>query len=164
MGDGPVEGSRYRGNVLDIHGEHIVLGGKTFIKEHFSVFVLGYHGSHFGMPYGDYWVRALRYIIVLSLCIFQFVKRGAYDVKALYDPHGIYRYSNGLNWRALLTLVLTVTPNLVRLRVRIISAVSCCSQPGLINAVNPDIYIGNISWYYAPGFITGCKPVFFLFV
>lgn len=112
----------------------------------------------------DYWVRALRYIIVLSLCIIQFVKRGAYDVKALYDPHGIYRYSNGLNWRALLTLVLTVTPNLVRLRVRIISAVSCCSQPGLINAVNPDIYIGNISWYYAPGFITGCKPVFFLFV
>ncbi|KAK0238804.1 permease for cytosine/purines, uracil, thiamine, allantoin-domain-containing protein [Armillaria nabsnona] len=68
----------------------------------------------------DYWVRTLRYFIVLSLCIFRFVKRGAYDVKALYDPRGIYRYSNGLNWKALLTLVLTITPNLVRLRVRII--------------------------------------------
>ncbi|PBK99342.1 cytosine-purine permease [Armillaria gallica] len=81
----------------------------------------------------------------ISACLtadYWFVKRGAYDVKALYNPHGIYRYSSGLNWRALLTLVLTITPNL----------------PGLINAVNPDIYIGNISWYYAPGFITGYIP------
>lgn len=49
-----------------------------------------------------------------------------------------------------------------KIRARINFAVSSCSQPGLINAVDADIYIGNISWYYAPGFITGCKLVFFL--
>lgn len=65
------------------------------------------------------------------------VKRTAYHVPELYDPRGIYRCSAGVNWRAAATLVLTITPNL----------------PGLINAINPDVPIGNIAWWYAPGFI-----------
>ncbi|GJN90661.1 hypothetical protein Rhopal_003673-T1 [Rhodotorula paludigena] len=75
------------------------------------------------------------------------VKRKAYHVPELYDPRGIYRYSGGCNWRAAVTLVLTVTPNL----------------PGLIHAINPDIYIGNIQWWYAPGFITGYVPAVLVF-
>ncbi|GAA5975902.1 hypothetical protein JCM11641_002833 [Rhodosporidiobolus odoratus] len=70
------------------------------------------------------------------------VKRQAYHVPELYDPHGIYRYTSGMNWRAFVTICVTVAPNL----------------PGLINAINPDVYIGNISWYYAPGFITAYIP------
>ncbi|GAA5825162.1 hypothetical protein JCM3770_006900, partial [Rhodotorula araucariae] len=70
------------------------------------------------------------------------VKRKAYHVPELYDPRGIYRYSSGVNWRAAATLVLTVTPNL----------------PGLIHAINPDVKIGDIAWWSAPGFITGYVP------
>ncbi|GAA5856827.1 hypothetical protein JCM8547_008862 [Rhodosporidiobolus lusitaniae] len=70
------------------------------------------------------------------------VKRTAYHVPELYDPHGIYRYSGGLNWRALVTIIVCVAPNM----------------PGLINAINSDVAIGNISWYYAPGFITAFIP------
>lgn len=65
------------------------------------------------------------------------VKRRAYHVPELYDPRGIYSYWHGTNWRAVATLILTVPPNL----------------PGLINAINSDIDIGGIKWYYAPGFI-----------
>ncbi|KAF7785216.1 hypothetical protein Agabi119p4_1381 [Agaricus bisporus var. burnettii] len=68
------------------------------------------------------------------------------DVPALYDPNGRYRYWNGINWRALVTLVVTVTPNL----------------PGLIHNINPSIFVGdasfmfNVSWmtgFFATGFI-----------
>lgn len=57
---------------------------------------------------------------------------------ALYEPHGRYRYTYGVNWRALVALIISVTPQL----------------PGLINAVNPSIPIGgikyltNFNWYF----------------
>lgn len=34
------------------------------------------------------------------------------DVPALYDPHGRYNYLYGWNWRALLTMLISVCPNL----------------------------------------------------
>ncbi|KAL3459105.1 permease for cytosine/purines, uracil, thiamine, allantoin-domain-containing protein [Aspergillus heterothallicus] len=34
------------------------------------------------------------------------------DIPALYDPHGRYRYWNGVNWRALLALLIALGPNL----------------------------------------------------
>ncbi|KAG8827743.1 hypothetical protein FRC19_000752 [Serendipita sp. 401] len=64
------------------------------------------------------------------------VKRGAVDVPALYKPRGRYRYHGGVNWRAVLALVVSVPPNI----------------PGLINAINPKIdvhggiYPYNIAW------------------
>ncbi|ORY84069.1 NCS1 nucleoside transporter family [Leucosporidium creatinivorum] len=76
------------------------------------------------------------------------VKKRAYHVPELYDPRGIYRYEAGFNWRAVVTVIACIAPNL----------------PGLINAVNPDIDVGNISWYYAPGFITGYVPACVLYV
>ena len=69
---------------------------------------------------------------------FFLVKRGHIDVPALYEPHGRYRYTYGVNWRALVALIVSVTPQL----------------PGLINAVNPAIPIGdakyltNFNWYF----------------
>ncbi|BGP16330.1 hypothetical protein JCM10213_009167 [Rhodosporidiobolus nylandii] len=100
----------------------------------FLTFISGYAiflGPFAGMLTADYFL----------------VKRQAYHVPELYDPQGIYRYSAGLNWRALATICLTVAPNL----------------PGLINAINPDIYIGNIAWYYAPGFITAYIPAILVY-
>uniref|UniRef100_A0A8H7TUX6 Uracil permease n=1 Tax=Bionectria ochroleuca TaxID=29856 RepID=A0A8H7TUX6_BIOOC len=38
------------------------------------------------------------------------IKRRKYNVPALYDPHGIYRFGWGGNWRALVTTVLIITP------------------------------------------------------
>ncbi|KAM3083987.1 hypothetical protein ACMFMG_001908 [Clarireedia jacksonii] len=40
------------------------------------------------------------------------VKKQHIDVPALYDPQGRYSYWNGINWRALLSLVIAVAPNL----------------------------------------------------
>ncbi|GAA5820202.1 hypothetical protein JCM11251_005524 [Rhodosporidiobolus azoricus] len=75
------------------------------------------------------------------------VKRTAYHVPELYDPNGIYRYSAGANWRAVATICLVVAPNL----------------PGLINAINPDIDVGDISWWYAPTFLTAYVPAVFVY-
>lgn len=38
------------------------------------------------------------------------IKRRKYDVPALYDPHGIYRFGWGGNWRALITTALIIIP------------------------------------------------------
>ncbi|KAF7920209.1 uncharacterized protein EAE97_011550 [Botrytis byssoidea] len=40
------------------------------------------------------------------------VRKQHLDVPALYDPLGRYRYAYGVNWRALLALLLAVCPNL----------------------------------------------------
>lgn len=49
----------------------------------------------------------------------------------LYQNEGIYRYKGGVNWRAVVTLVVVVPINL----------------PGLINAINPAVPIGNFSYF-----------------
>lgn len=44
---------------------------------------------------------------------FFLVKKCRYDVPALYDLRSIYRYNKwGINWRALIALVVAVGPNL----------------------------------------------------
>ncbi|KAK7033133.1 permease for cytosine/purines, uracil, thiamine, allantoin-domain-containing protein [Favolaschia claudopus] len=64
------------------------------------------------------------------------------DVPAMYDPHGRYRYWNGINWRAAVALLFSVTP----------------SMPGLAASINPNLDVGNgshlfdIAWLY--GFFT----------
>ncbi|KAG9103519.1 hypothetical protein FRC06_010201 [Ceratobasidium sp. 370] len=54
------------------------------------------------------------------------VHKGKIDVPALYKFDGRYRYTAGVNWRALLALVVSVPPNL----------------PGLINSINPKVSVG----------------------
>lgn len=67
------------------------------------------------------------------------VKRQHLDIPALYEPHGRYRFSRwGINWRALIALLVSIGPAL----------------PGLAYNVNSDVHIGgaiyinNFSWYY----------------
>ena len=55
------------------------------------------------------------------------VHRGRVSVPAMYDPNGIYRYVGGFNWRAIIALLVTVTPCL----------------PGLANAVNTSVDVGS---------------------
>lgn len=49
-----------------------------------------------GILAADYWI----------------VRKQHIDVPALYDPEGRYKYWNGINWRALLALIIAVAPNL----------------------------------------------------
>jgi len=53
------------------------------------------------------------------------VKKRKFNVPELYRPHGMYRYWNGINWRALLALCIGFVPVL----------------PGLINSITPSISI-----------------------
>jgi len=82
-------------------------------------------GPFAGIMVADYWL----------------VHRGRIDVPAMYDPHGRYRYTYGVNWRAALALLLAVPP----------------LMPGLIHSVNPAIKIGgairlfDVAWMF--GFV-----------
>lgn len=62
------------------------------------------------------------------------VKKGKYNVPALYDPNGIYRYNTfGTNWRSLIAMVVTIGPVL----------------PGMANSIQPSVQIGGARWIFA---------------
>ena len=69
------------------------------------------------------------------------MKKQHLDIPALYQPHGRYRYTYGVNWRALVALAVSIVPCL----------------PGLAYNVNPNVEIGGaayliqFNWYY--GFV-----------
>ncbi|KAH8881719.1 NCS1 nucleoside transporter [Thozetella sp. PMI_491] len=71
------------------------------------------------------------------------VKKRRYDIPALYDPRGRYRYDGGCNWRAAVAFLVPVAPLL----------------PGLAQSITPDIYISSgaknlytFDWLF--GFVT----------
>ncbi|KAL1658767.1 permease for cytosine/purines, uracil, thiamine, allantoin-domain-containing protein [Schizophyllum commune] len=70
------------------------------------------------------------------------IHRCAVDLPAMYDPHGRYSYWKGINWRALVALLVSVPPTI----------------PGLAAAINASITLGpvrhmfDIAWLY--GFFT----------
>lgn len=84
------------------------------------------------------------YSVVLApigaLMAFDFfvIKRQKYDVYALYQPWGIYRYAKGWNWRAYVALIFGIAPNI----------------PGMASAINEKIEIGNIKYVYMVSNIT----------
>ncbi|ODN78059.1 hypothetical protein L202_05139 [Cryptococcus amylolentus CBS 6039] len=78
-------------------------------------------------------------IAVIMVVDFFFVKKQKLNVYELYKPKGIYRYSKGWNWRAYVALAVAVAPNL----------------PGMANAINDSIYIGNIKYIYMVSNIFG---------
>ncbi|KAL5525044.1 hypothetical protein ACEPAF_8913 [Sanghuangporus sanghuang] len=84
----------------------------------YSVFL----GPFAGIMVTDYWI----------------LRRGKVDVPSMYRPHGRYRYIGGVNWRAALALLVSVTPNM----------------PGLINSINKSVKIGgsvhifDLAWIY----------------
>ncbi|KAF2726994.1 uracil permease [Polyplosphaeria fusca] len=84
----------------------IVVSGKAFMNfmSAYAIFM----APMAGILFTDYWL----------------IKGRKYDVPALYDPRGIYRYEKwGTNWRAVLATFATIVPVL----------------PGLANKVNPNI-------------------------
>jgi len=102
----------------------------------FLSFMNGYTvflGPFAGIMVTDYWL----------------VHRGNIDVPSLYRPHGRYRYTGGVNWRAALALLASVPPNL----------------PGLIHSINPAIpvdgavFVFDIAWIF--GF-TVASTVYYL--
>ncbi|THH16283.1 hypothetical protein EW146_g4322 [Bondarzewia mesenterica] len=68
-----------------------------------------------------------------------FVHHTHVDVPSMYRPHGRYRYHYGVNWRALVALIVSVPPNL----------------PGLINSINTNIHVGGAVYLYDIAYILG---------
>ncbi|KAG6873098.1 hypothetical protein C0995_002941 [Termitomyces sp. Mi166 len=92
----------------------------------FMSFMSGYTvflGPFAGIMVADYWL----------------VHKGNVDVPAMYHPRGRYRYWNGVNWRAAVALLCSVTPTV----------------PGLVGNINNNIKIAgdglhlfDIAWLY----------------
>lgn len=69
----------------------------------------------------------------ILVCDYWIVKRRRYDVPALYDPEGIYRYGRwGVNWRALITTLVVIVPLLPALAKKVTPQNVRISQ-GLVN-------------------------------
>ena len=66
-----------------------------------------------------------------QICDYWIVRKCRLHVPMLYQNEGIYRYQKGINWRALVTLVVVVPINL----------------PGLIHAINAKVHIGNLAYF-----------------
>ncbi|KAK1923149.1 permease for cytosine/purines, uracil, thiamine, allantoin-domain-containing protein [Papiliotrema laurentii] len=94
------------------------------------------------------------YIIVLAPVVaimigdYWIIRKTRLHVPMLYQNEGIYRYKAGINWRALATLLIVVPINL----------------PGLINAIDSTVYIGNYRYFYRASWLTSFFISFFLYV
>ncbi|OAX79123.1 hypothetical protein ACJ72_06558 [Emergomyces africanus] len=89
---------------------------------------------------------------IAGIMLFDFwvVKARKYDCLALYHAGSIYRYMNGVNWRAIVSFVVGVAPSL----------------PGLIHSVNQSsidpgvgVYAYRIGWFVG---ITGTSLVYLM--
>jgi NCS1 family nucleobase:cation symporter-1 len=70
---------------------------------------------------------------------FWYVHGRKYDTLALYQPHGIYWYTGGVNWRAVVAFLVGVVPNL----------------PGFIHSITPSIEVGVGERPYTFGWLLG---------
>lgn len=78
-------------------------------------------------------------IAAIMVWDFWYIHKRKYNTLALYQPNSIYRYTYGVNWRAVTAFVIGVVPNL----------------PGFINSINPDIDVGVGSRPYTFGWLLG---------
>jgi NCS1 family nucleobase:cation symporter-1 len=78
---------------------------------------------------------------IAAIMVFDFwvLHKRKYNTLALYQPHSIYRYTGGVNYRAVIAFVVGVAPNL----------------PGFINSINPSIDVGVGSRPYSFGWMLG---------
>ncbi|PMD33657.1 hypothetical protein L207DRAFT_438127 [Hyaloscypha variabilis F] len=79
------------------------------------------------------------------------VKKQHIDVPALYDPNGRYHYWNGINWRALAALVISVSPNLPGLGYSI-GTPSDTSLPNPVHISAGARHLYTFDWLF--GFVT----------
>lgn len=80
----------------------------------------------------------------IIFCDYWLVKHRKYDVPALYDPRGIYRYKWGINWRAFISTIVVIAPLLPGL------AYSVTPQSVFIDIGSQHLY--SINWLF--GFLT----------
>lgn len=78
-------------------------------------------------------------IAAIMLFDFWVVHGRKYDSLALYDPNGIYRYTHGVNWRAIVAFLVGVAPSL----------------PGFVNGINGNIDVGVGVHPYQFGWLLG---------
>jgi NCS1 family nucleobase:cation symporter-1 len=75
---------------------------------------------------------------------FWIVKKQKIDLRALYDPHGRYRYWYGINWRALLAFLVAFVPNFPGL----IYAVAGSTGQKSIHISSGAQHIYKFNWLY----------------
>lgn len=78
-------------------------------------------------------------IAAIMLFDFWVVHKRKYDTLALYNPYGIYRYTYGVNWRAVVAFLSGVAPSL----------------PGFINGINNNVDVGVGIHPYQFGWLLG---------
>ena len=78
-------------------------------------------------------------IAAIMVWDFWYVHKRNYDTLALYQLHGISRYTGGVNWRAIVAFFVGVIPNM----------------PGFIHSINPAIDIGEGDKPYTFGWLLG---------
>jgi nucleobase:cation symporter-1, NCS1 family len=78
-------------------------------------------------------------IAAIMLFDFWVLHERKYDTLALYDPNGIYRYTYGINWRAMVAFFISIAPSL----------------PGFVNGINSDIDVGAGVHPYQFGWLLG---------
>jgi nucleobase:cation symporter-1, NCS1 family len=78
-------------------------------------------------------------IAAIMLFDFWVIHERRYDTLALYNPHGIYRYTGGVNWRAVVAFLVGIAPSL----------------PGFVNGINSNIDVGVGVHPYQFGWLLG---------
>jgi len=78
---------------------------------------------------------------IAAIMVFDFwvIHGRKYDALAMYQPWGIYRYTSGVNWRAVTAFLVGVAPSL----------------PGFINSINTSIDVGVGNRPYQFGWLLG---------
>lgn len=87
-------------------------------------------------------------VAAITACDFWVVRRRAVDVPAMYRRHARYRYNAlGTNWRAVVAMIVSFTPNL----------------PGLAASVNPSVEIGGAAYIYDMFYLYGFTSAFVVY-
>ncbi|KAF9046810.1 cytosine-purine permease [Hymenopellis radicata] len=77
--------------------------------------------------------------VSVMICDYWIVKKRCYVIPELYQPTGRYRYRHGVNWRAFVSIAISLPINL----------------PGLMNIMNKDIYIAGLKYSYKAAWLIG---------
>ncbi|KAF2646776.1 uracil permease [Massarina eburnea CBS 473.64] len=87
---------------------------------------------------------------IAAIMVFDFwlIHKRKYNTLALYQPHSIYRYTGGVNWRAVTAFLIGVAPNM----------------PGFIHSINPNIEVGVGARPYYFGWLLGFTSTSIVYV
>ncbi|OCF35947.1 allantoin permease [Kwoniella heveanensis BCC8398] len=84
------------------------------------------------------YIIVLAPIVAIMIADYWIIRKTRLHVPMLYQNEGIYKYHYGVNWRALVAVGIAFPINL----------------PGLINAINNKVDIGDYSFFYKASWLT----------